>query len=1094
MKKAISVLLSLVIAFGVLGGAGISASAASSGTCGENLTWTLDDNGTLTITGTGKIESYTYWEEAMSIKTVVIGSGVTGIGDSAFADFNNLTSVTIPGSVQTIGEYAFSGCSDLFSVTVPDGVLSVGGGAFNGIANVNYAGALAGAPWGAKTLNGTIDGDLVYSDGAKQVVTACRKTAKEITVPSGVTQIADRAFYDCNELTSVTLPATVTSIGKRAFAYCQSLPSVTIPATVTSIGQEAFYECESLTSVNIPSGVTQIASDTFRECRNLTSVTIPDTVTDIGNWAFNYCSNLTSVTIPGSVQTIGENAFSYCRNLFSVTVPDGVLSVGEGAFNGVVNVNYAGALADAPWGAKTLNGTVDGDLVYSDGTKQVVAACRKTAKEITVPSGVTQIADRAFYNCENLTSVTLPATVTSIGREAFAGCTLLTSVNIPSGVTLIDYETFAECYSLENIEIPEGVQEIGESAFSGCFSLEKINIPDSVQTVGDVAFHVCAGLESVGFGKNLASVSGSAFGYCPLKEITVSGENTNFKAVNGCLINTNTKTLVIGAGNAVIPADGSVETIGVYAFGARTNLESITIPSSVKSIGEGAFFSCEGLNVLEVPSTVTAIGSYAFENVFHVKYAGAAGGSPWGAKNLNAYAEGPLLFEDSGKTKLIGCNPKATGSITIPEGVTAIADEAFSGCKLITEVIIPDSVKSIGSRAFSSCYDIFSLDVPSGVTEIGAYAFYDVNNVVYSGAAEGSPWGASNYNLYRSGDLLYSDSTMKKVVKANPFAESVVIPEGAEEIDGDAFSSVFINNLKEITIPGSVKEIADNTFVSCFKLEKVTLSPGLKVIGKNAFGSCFNLNEIIIPSGVTEIKDGAFAACANLKNVTIPLSLVTVGDGVFVDKVITDEIDEQSLNMEKLEIKYMIALGYFGEEALEYISIFESITDQVKSGDYGVKDVYYEGTEAQRAGIAVGEGNGTFTQATWHYGSLGPAAELAAAKANAKAAIDAAVPQGASDAVKAIANEAKQAIDGAADTAAVEAAKNKGLQDIAAQLEREAKQTADKDKEEAKKTEIAIRGWQSVLKVDYRSTVTFNADVTNSAGKEIIWCDKDGKK
>lgn len=150
MKKAISVLLSLVIAFGVLGGAGISASAASNGICGETLTWTLDDNGTLTITGTGEMENYHYWEEQDSFKTVVIGSGVTGIGNGAFNGCYNLTSVTIPGSVQTIGEYAFSNCPNLFSVTVPDGVLSVGEGAFNGIANVNYAGALSDAPWGGK--------------------------------------------------------------------------------------------------------------------------------------------------------------------------------------------------------------------------------------------------------------------------------------------------------------------------------------------------------------------------------------------------------------------------------------------------------------------------------------------------------------------------------------------------------------------------------------------------------------------------------------------------------------------------------------------------------------------------------------------------------------------------------------------------------------------------------------------------------------------------------------------------------------------------------------------------------------------------------
>ena len=139
-----------------------------------------------------------------------------------------------------------------------------------------------------------------------------------ITFDGDVTIIGDKAFYDCDKLTSVTLPESVTSIGKKAFYGCDGLTEFTIPDSVTSIGYEAFAYCDSLTSVNIPDSVTSIGEYAFISCDSLTSVNIGDSVTMIGNDAFAYCDSLTSVNIPDSVTTIGEGEFQYCRNLTSV--------------------------------------------------------------------------------------------------------------------------------------------------------------------------------------------------------------------------------------------------------------------------------------------------------------------------------------------------------------------------------------------------------------------------------------------------------------------------------------------------------------------------------------------------------------------------------------------------------------------------------------------------------------------------------------------------------------------------------------------------------------------------------------------------------
>lgn len=183
-----------------VGGNAIAASAESSGNCGDsgsNVTWSLDDNGTLTISGSGKIEDYRsdidqpWYSNRSDITSVVIEPGVTSIGSLAFYKCSNLTSITIPSGLTSIGEMAFFNCSALTSVTIPNGVISIG----------NFA------------------------------------------------------FGSCTGLKSITIPSSVTSIGESAFQHCTGLTSITIPNSVTSIVNLAFWDCDSLTIVYIPSGV-----------------------------------------------------------------------------------------------------------------------------------------------------------------------------------------------------------------------------------------------------------------------------------------------------------------------------------------------------------------------------------------------------------------------------------------------------------------------------------------------------------------------------------------------------------------------------------------------------------------------------------------------------------------------------------------------------------------------------------------------------------------------------------------------------------------------------------------------------------------------
>ena len=356
-RKIVSVLLCVLLLASLLPVSALADTTAG-GKCGDNLTWTLDGDGTLTISGTGAMTDYTYYSNVpcysnapwyssrSSIKSVTIGNGVTSIGYYAFSDCSSLTSVTIGNGVTSIGNYAFDYCSSLTSVTIPDSVTTIGNWAF----------------WGCDSLTSVTIPDRVTSIGGG-AFSGC-SSLESVTIPDSVTTIGEQAFWGCDSLTSVTIPDSVTTISNYAFFSCSNLTSVTIGSGVTTIGENAFEYCSSLESVTIPDSVTSIGFGAFYKCSSLTSVTIPDSVTSIGDYAFSGCSSLTSVTIPDSVTTIGEQAFWGCDSLTSVTIPDRVTSIGGGAFSGCSSLT-----------------------------------------SVTIPNSVISIGDYAFYNCENLTDV-----------------------------------------------------------------------------------------------------------------------------------------------------------------------------------------------------------------------------------------------------------------------------------------------------------------------------------------------------------------------------------------------------------------------------------------------------------------------------------------------------------------------------------------------------------------------------------------------------------------------------------------------------------------------------------------------------------------
>ena len=600
----------------------------------------------------------------LNIPSVIDGKSVTSIGNNAFYNCTGLTSVTIPDSVTSVGSDAFSGCAGLTSITIPDSVTSIGDEAFR---DCN----------GLKSV--TIP-DSVTSIGAY----AFYNTVWYNNQPDGLVYAGKVAYKYKGEMpnnTSIVLKEGTLGIGDSAFSGCKGLTSITIPDSVTSIGNNAFYNCTGLTSVTIPNSVTSIGYRAFYNCSSLTSITIPDSVTSIGNYAFEYCSALTSVTLGNSVTSIGKDAFKNCYKLVEV-YNKSALSITAGSSDNGGVARYAKNVYTNEGGSK-LTTDENGYVIYMDEYEMILVSYRGTNIELVLPSYITKINQNAFSGCSSLTSITIPDSVTSIGDSAFSFCTGLTSITIGESVT-----------------------SIGGGAFSGCKGLTSITIPNSVTSIGAYAFSFFTGLTS----------------------IIVDEGNTKYHSAGNCLIETESKTLIAGCKNSIIPTDGSVTSIGSSAFRGCTGLTSITIPNSVTSIGEDAFYGCTGLTNITIPDSVTSIGRYAFMNCTGLtnitipdSVTSIGDRAFYDTTWYNNQPDG-LVYAGKVAYKYKGTMPSNT-SIVLKEGTLGITDYAFEGCCGLTSVTIPNSVTSIGYEAFYNCSSLTSMTIPDNVTSIGDFAF-----------------------------------------------------------------------------------------------------------------------------------------------------------------------------------------------------------------------------------------------------------------------------------------------------------------------------------------------------------------------------------
>ncbi|MBP5413478.1 MAG: leucine-rich repeat protein, partial [Bacteroidales bacterium] len=406
-----------------------TATAQTSGTCGDNATWTYDtENKTLTISGTGAINDFKYgsatasppWKAYDDIQTIIIENGITRIGNHSFPKLANLTSVTISPSVTSIGEYAFWNCPSL-SITIPSTVTTIEGtDTFGDVESLEYHGSATpptGYPsygsWGAYSFNGS---SFIFANNEKTILQYYIGKGGDIVVPEGVTTIGvDDEDEFCPFLSVET-----------TIIFPESLTTIKNVIRNTSVDNQ--WLIKSIYFKNDPNNL---------------------------QWTYTYWMDGSFICyVSPQTLDIWQEKFGDLENVYDIFfVANGV----EFEQNGVVYI----LIEDGSATVKGYTATIPNELVIPS-----------TITKDGVNYNVTNILQEAFNSCTKLTSVIIPDGVTKIRRSNFYECTNLTTVNIPEGVTTIGEQAFYGCRGLTSINIPESVTSFGEYAFEGVLHAE----------------------------------------------------------------------------------------------------------------------------------------------------------------------------------------------------------------------------------------------------------------------------------------------------------------------------------------------------------------------------------------------------------------------------------------------------------------------------------------------------------------------------------------------------------------------------------------------------------------------------------------------
>lgn len=695
--------------------------------------------------------------------------------------------------------------------------------------------------------------DVVVPSGVTDIGTIFKnnKLLHSITIPEGVTEIANEAFEFCNNLEDISIPRTVKRIGESAFAFCNNLRFINIPEGVEVIAAKAFDRLKKLRSVVIPSTVKVVGEEAFAWCENLTSLTLRDGIETINTSAFYMCTKLKQVSVPGSAQ-IGRRAFAQCEKLTSLELKPGITQMGEEAF----------------FGCKQL-------------------------RSVVIPEGITHVMPSTFHSCANLQNLSLPDSLFQICDYAFLGCTKLENVILPNNLQIISDGAFRRCSNLHRVDIPPSVRKINvESVFSGCrkmadengllilgdtliniFETEPVlQIPEGITQIADYALvgaeKVKSQWETIHFPKSLYRI-GEGFGWCShLRKLEIPESVTAIEK----------------------------------KFLENSEIEMLSLPSNITRLPENALKDCGKLWFLNAPGI-------SFEEIKERKLLIPA--TIGFLHNVEQYTPEQIAqygrYAASQKQKIVPILLKKDDiqGITTYGNLKKIMPESFD------EIFMQPALKANATQCIAYLLDWKNNHITAAMQE--KRLMKELEKDPFDPKEMRKIWkfeelrdGTLNILFFKGKetDILVPPRIGKKPVgsigpyalspanqsaepsqrKFNASIQKVVIGSGVQIIRKFAFRGC--SALKSLLMGDDVKVVEKGAFSECTALENVVFSQGLREIGEEAFNCCW-VQTLELPEGLEKLGAGAFRYCAGLHSVKIPSSLRRIGDKTFFRTAIT---------------------------------------------------------------------------------------------------------------------------------------------------------------------------------------------------------------
>lgn len=869
------------------------------------------------------------------LNEVRIGPGVKEIGPMAFYGCRKLGEAALPEGLELLGDMAFYQCMALKEVRLPASIHTLGGNVF--------------------TFSGVQRAEVCCTPKVckADVFSQCARL-KTLVFQEGVTHVGDKFAFQCEKLASVVLPSTVKTVGRHAFEgtrYLKELPapkmagsifldgsgmsgSVTLAPGTTAVAGGAFYGNVGLTSIELPDSVTYLGPGAFGGCSGLEEISLPPGVTNLEEGVFCHCTSLKSVRFQGEsgrIARIHRRAFAGCPSLERVPSLQSCDCIGEMAFDGCVSLKQvegletavSGIAADTVWGGLEIGDAAFRGTGFLDKKREkdplvilrTTVVCGSACQgDITIPEGVTDVGDYAFYGNHAITSVSFPQSLKSVGRRAFSACT-----------------------ALAGIYFQGPAERMGEGAFEKCAGLTEITI--DAQTIGRRAFAWCTSLEAA----------------CCL-----SSRRLQEEAFCGC--------------SKLQVWEGRPEEIGCRAFSGCESLEAFPL-SAAKRIEARAFERCDGLERISLPGTAR-IGAHAFEDCGRLKtvelcltqkleeqadwgseeqaswklslgscgFSGATAinaviingrkweltgyaslfdqGLPQVVKQIYASALGCFTIDENCAVRMYHNNGRF---LVIPDGVKEIEGQVFQDRSRLEEIDVPGSVEGIGPRAFDktgwlkqqrglcsglpvivnrilidgeSCRG--EVEIPEEVTMVDGWAF--AGNLDLTGVTFRSPYTKVGEHAFRNcinlKQIILADGRRFRLEGLK--TKAAELPPAAARIVEDCYNcfktteagvlAECTGNISRMVLPEGITAIGDGAFQDSNLLTSVQLAPETKAIGAHGFEQCKWLEVVYSTSQVRRIGDMAFSGCIRLRRLEDLSGLSHLGQRAFENCTSLEEI------------------------------------------------------------------------------------------------------------------------------------------------------------------------------------------------------------